>query len=358
MTKNKKVLTFLFTLFCFFPFLTFAISEITNKNGDTVTFPFDIPFSEEEIIALKKLKTEDLLKLVKVAEVLKSKNASSTETKLSLPDLQTSNTPTSQTPYFNSETGQYQNKPPTQKTSNQQPIQNQNPFLPQNNPYQDTPFQKYFADSQQAYGGSPTGGYDTSLQTLSREDMKDLPKLGSGGENCQSNFGVNGNMSGTTARVRFDTNRLCVAFGKRIKVIDAKRGCGGPSRHCFGEAIDYEVKSYGDRKQQALLVVAFIALGYNIGSYEKGFPIHSDHEEAGKWKTWSRWAHTNGQAPLPYEDAVRDALSLIGMPANSALEFRSKYGNPPKTLMIQKAKAFLESVYGADSAKFTPVPNS
>jgi hypothetical protein len=362
-SKNKFLAIFgLFIISIFFVFQE-AYSQTAQTTPSNI-FPYEINFTESEIKLLKTLDPETLQKLVQVAKLIKEKNlekASSTTAIAGSTVQMFSDTYSPQTPFYNSDTGKYQSLQPTSSgssnpflgnspTSNNN--NNSNPYLSlQNNPYAGSPQSQYFNGGVQS---NPNGGYDSSLQTLNPADMKDLPKLGSGGENCQSNFGVNGNMNGTTNRLRFDTNRLCVAFGKRLKVVDAKRGCGGPSRHCLGEAIDFDEKVFGDRKQQAIAIVAFISLGYNIGSYEKNFPLHADHEEASKWKTWSRWAHTNGQAALPYADAVRDALSLIGMPANSAAEFRSKYGNPPKSTMSAKAKAFLQSVYGGDAGQFTP----
>lgn len=143
--------------------------------------------------------------------------------------------------------------------------------------------------------------------------------------------------------VKFDTARLCTAFGKKITIVDAVRNCSGPSRHCFREAIDFEINGYGGREQQAMLIVSLIALGYNIGSYENNFPLHADSEKSSYWKTWSRWAHKNGQAPLPYQQQVVDALNIIGMPARSASEFRSKYGKPSKQSMMQKAQSAIRT---------------
>jgi hypothetical protein len=89
-----------------------------------------------------------------------------------------------------------------------------------------------------------------------------------------------------------------------------------------------------------MLITTLIALGYNIGSYQSGFTsFHADHENAGKWKTWSGVAHTNyaGANQRPYIEEVRDALILIGKPANSSAEFRYTYGNYAKVNMMQEA---------------------
>lgn len=259
-----------------------------------------------------------------------------------------------ETPFYNPETGKFQDTPPKQLAIPSDSVDTHGTDATHYNGTRWQPYQNYLNPSTNQYANQPNGGYDLSLATLRPEDMRDLPKLGAGGENC-GGIGAYGSLSpAVTARVKFDLNRICNAFGKRIKIIDSKRSCGGPSRHCFGEAVDYEVKTYGDRQQQALLVVAFIALGYNLGSYERGFPLHADHEEARYWKTWSRWAQINGRAALPYELAARDALSLIGLPANSANEFRAKYGHPPKQAVSQRALQYLQSVYGNDAAKFTP----
>jgi hypothetical protein len=168
--------------------------------------------------------------------------------------------------------------------------------------------------------------------------------FGSGTADCSGNGIINkaANIA-ILDTVKFDTARLCTAFGKKITVVDAVRSCSGPSRHCFREAIDFEINGYGGREQQAMLIVSLIALGYNIGSYENNFPLHADSEKSSYWKTWSRWAHKNGQAPLPYQQQVVDALNIIGMPARSAHEFRSKYGKPSKQSMMQKAQSAIKS---------------
>lgn len=318
-------------------------------NAQEINFPYKINFTESEIKLINTLDPLTKQKLLKIAELTYQKSINvNTAATTNTGATTYSNTYSTTTPYYNPSTGQYQSSPVPQ-------TQQTNPYLG-NNPYQNSPFEKYYAQNQQQYPNSPTGGYDNNFQPLDTKNLGDLPKLGSGGQNCTNNYGVDGNLNGTSPRVKFDTNRICVAFGRRIKVVSAKRDqpCSSGSQHGCGTAVDYEVKTYGDRKQQALLVVAWIALGYNIGSYERAFPLHADHENSGAWKTWSRWAHTNGKAPLPYEDAVKDALSLIEMPANSASEFRSKYGYATKATMVAKAKAFLEKAYGADAAKFTP----
>jgi len=305
----------------------FAFSLVAAQE---VNFPYKINFTASELKLLNTLDLESKKKLIQIAELVQKKNTQTVSN--------TQTTSNSANPYISTTTAA-----------------SQNPYIA-NNPYQNSPFEKYYAQNQQQYPNSPTGGYDNNFQPLDTKNLGELPKLGSGGQNCTNNFGVDGSLNGTSPRVKFDTNRICVAFGRRIKVVSAKRPqpCSSGSQHGCGTAVDYEVKTYGDRKQQALLVVAWIALGYNIGSYERAFPLHADHENSGAWKTWSRWAHTNGKASLPYEDAVKDALSLIEMPANSASEFRSKYGYVTKATMIAKAKAFLEKAYGADAAKFTP----
>jgi hypothetical protein len=326
-----------------------SIFFFSTTSAQQVNFPYKINFTESELKLINSLDPLTKQKLLKVAELTYQKSTSVNAAPTTNTTATTySNTYSTTTPYYNPSTGQYQSSPAPQ-------TQQANPYLG-NNPYQNSPYERYYAQNQQQYPNSPTGGYDNNFQPLDTKNLGDLPKLGSGGQNCTNNFGVDGSLNGTSPRVKFDTNRICVAFGRRIKVVSAFRGgtCHSGSQHSCGTAVDYEVKTYGDRKQQALLVVAWIALGYNIGSYERGFPLHADHENSGAWKTWSRWAHTNGKAPLPYEDAVRDALSLIEMPANSASEFRSKYGYATKATMIGKAKAFLEKAYGADAAKFTP----
>lgn len=225
---------------------------------------------------------------------------------------------------------------------------------PETNPFHGTPLEKYFTNSQQA-DESPGNGFDLNLPPLTEEEMKNLPKLGVGGEDADcSNFGVSGNMNGTTAILRFDTARLCRMFGRKIKVIDAKRSCSNSSRHCLGEAMDYEIRAFGDRKTQALLVIALIGLGYNTASYTYNFPLHSDHERSGKWKTWSGVTGTNyrGTNSRPYDIAIRDALHLIGKPANSASEFRSKYGNPTKNEMSERSLKYLKQFGG----ELKPVP--
>jgi hypothetical protein len=50
---------------------------------------------------------------------------------------------------------------------------------------------------------------------------------------------------------------------------------------------------------------------------------------------------------------VRDALNLIGMPANSSAQFRSTYGNPSKAVMSQKALNYIKQYYGGN---LTPQP--
>lgn len=190
---------------------------------------------------------------------------------------------------------------------------------------------------------SLNNSYSSVKSPLSSGSVSNVD-FGAGSGDCSGNGIINkaANLS-ILDTVKFDTSRICKAFGKKITVVDAKRGCSGPSRHCFGEAIDFEINSYGNRQQQALLIVSFIALGYDIGSYEDNFPLHADNEKSSYWKTWSRWAHKNGQAPLPYQQQVVDALNIIGMPARSAHEFRSTYGKPSKQQLMQKAQAAIRA---------------
>lgn len=339
---KRAILIFFFSFVLYWPVFLFAqqisVPEFYKNFSDTEKRLFD------SLPDLTKQKLNSLYNMVKQQNLSK---ASSTSVNLY------SNSVQSQAPLQTYSPTNPGIVPITSFTPPRQ--QAQNPYtLPENNPYYGTAFEKYYADSQFKYGADPNGGFSQSYTPLTTEEMKNLPKLGSQNADC-SNFGVNGNMNGTSEILRMDTNRLCISFGKKIKVVDAKRGgdCRSGAQHNCGRAMDVDVNSFGDKKTRVLLVLAFICSGYNVGSYEKGFPAHFDHEfptgstcssDGKAWKTWSRWAHTNGKAPLPYEDYVRDAMSLMGFQAKSSTEFRQNPGCPTKAVMAQKAKEALVKI--------------
>jgi hypothetical protein len=212
-------------------------------------------------------------------------------------------------------------------------------------------------------GGSwnSNGGYsDANYTPVNPKDYEGYPALGNSNADCGNN-GLTKGGSGLQSKLLSDSAFLCKLFGKKLSFADGKRSgpCGSPgARHNCGEALDFNVEYVGDKKRQALLVLGFMSLGYNVASYEGNFPLHADfynYQSCGGvrppngscWGSWSRWAHTNGKAKLPYHPAIKDALILIGLPANSAQEFHSSYagkGISSKSNIQAKAKQFLQNL--------------
>ncbi len=165
------------------------------------------------------------------------------------------------------------------------------------------------------------------------------------------NFGVINKSSNINvlSQVKFDLGRICSAMQRKLVVVDAVRAnkvfsdpCQPPSRHLSREAIDYEIKNYGAREDQMMLIIAFISLGYNIGSYQNNFPLHADRGQCPHWQTWSKVANSSPSQYLPYQQPVVDALNAIGLPARSSGEFTSLYGRVSRSVMKQKAQEVIK----------------
>ncbi len=182
--------------------------------------------------------------------------------------------------------------------------------------------------------------------------------------NCEP-FGVINKASNINIRpeVKYDLARICSAFGRKLVVVDAVRAnqtfsnpCQPPSRHLSAEAIDFEIDNYGTRQDQAMLLVALIGLGYNIGSYQKNFPLHADRGQCPHWQTWSKIARSAPSQYIPYQQQVVDALNIIGKPARSSGEFTSLYGKFPRSEMVKAAKKAIQKTGNQKLIKFLTLP--
>lgn len=342
----KSILCLIFAFSLSISIYFFVFSQ-KIETGTKPEFYKNFTASEKKLYDV--LPEETKQKLIKLYTLTKSNNLnveSSQQKQISTLGITQNQTPQPSIPRANNA-----NLNKTVASPGQQSVPQQN-----NNPYKGTPYQDYYASGQQQYGGDPNGGNDVNYTPLSAEDMKNLPKLGGTNVDCASNHEVIGNLNGTTNILKMDTNRLCVVFGKKIKVVDGRRpgGCTPGTQHNCGTAIDVDVNNIGDQKMRALLVLAFICSGYNVGSYQRGFPAHFDHEfptgsnSCGNgsiaWKTWSNNSSQKNGASIPYETYTRDALNIMGMPATSASHFRQLYKCPSKKEMAQKAKAALEKM--------------
>ncbi len=323
-----------FSFEAFFNKLKFASSNPT-------TYSSTIQFGGQDILFLKSLSSTSIQKLVntvvfvktkeaqnKANEAAASSTASTTPVRPPIPQIPQSFLGQLLSPYG----GSSQPRPPAYSgasgLNDSDPSSNPS-FRPSSAP-QDGPARRPLTSSEMA-------------------NFSELPPAPAG--SCP-NFGVNGNMNNIIPKIKFDTNCLCIAFGGQIKMVSGHRP-GDPRNHGQGLAIDIAENNYKDRQKDALFVVALIGLNYNIGSYHPGFgSFHADRENSGRWKTWSGVAHTNysGSYARNYYQQVQDALNLIGMPAQSAAQFRSTYGNPSQASMSAKAKSYIES-NGSDTLK-------
>ncbi len=318
MSKKVPVIFFLFIYFLFF--------SKTQAAVNLLDFPFKIFFSDKEIQFLRKQDDTVILKLVRFANLIyktptstvgtttsSNKNQINTNSLSSL--LNPTQKPNSQNP----------NRPPDHTgasgLNDGDPSSNPN-FNPNNAPQ-----------------NGPT------VSPLTRDTATDFSQLPPAPAGSCPNFGVSGNMGNIISKIKFDTNCLCIAFGGQLKVVSGHRP-GDPRNHGQGLAIDIAENNFRDRTKDSMLVIALIALQYNIGSYHPGFgSFHADRENSGKWKTWSGVAGTDygGIHSRNYYQMIQDALNLIGTPAVSSAQFRGTYGSPAQTQMAGKARDYIQA---------------
>jgi hypothetical protein len=346
MTFSKHILSSFSLIFMVFIVFNTSYAEVFNynnffhntneKNIDSQSFPYKVNFTESETKKFDSLPLEIRKKILDYATQLYTnsvKQAQLTESSASPTNKDSlKNQPQANSlakllsPFSKPNTAQSSQVPPPAHSgasglNDTDPRSNPN-YNPQYAP-QDPPF---------------------SRQPLGNNDMVDFSKLPPAPPGSCPNYGVRGNMNGIKAKIRLDTNCLCIALGGQLNVVSGYRK-GDPRNHGQGLAIDIAENNFRNPQKDAMLVVALIALGYNIGSYHPGFgSFHADKENSNKWKTWSGVAHTNYQGGYArnYYQMIQDALNLIGTPAISAAQFRNTYGNPPITAMAQKARSYIQ----------------
>lgn len=325
-----KNLNFIFIIFFIFAFLVCNRTYANSTTAQQLGFPYSINFSDSEINFLKKLDPATLQKLIQVANLL-LKNQNTAANTLA-------NSITASSSKLTSNTNP--NTPPTAPQSSYLPFTAKSPETQSfgSNGYTAADYNQA-AQAAQAYQGQIGAPIDPRQVDLSK-----LPADTT--NNCKPTLGVQGNIGNVSGKLKFDMTCLCIAFGgQKIKNEGTTRSgtCRSGDQHSCGRAIDISTNQYSDKAKNAMLIVNLIAMGYNIGSYQSGFTsYHADHQpisEDTRWKTWSGVAHTNyaGGNQRPYIEEVRDALLIIGKPANSSAEFRSKYGNFPKSEMMKLA---------------------
>lgn len=343
-----------FSVFCLLSTLTHG-QNITGFdygrffNEDNFGLPYKVNFSDNEKTFLTKLDPTTLEKIRKIAEAVFTKNTSGTENGFNVPTKSES-------------------VPTTQVQSTQQtPANSLSRFL---NSVIKPVSQSRPINIPPAYSGL-SGLTDSELVSnpnfnpanapqdspipytpMNREDVANFSKLPEAPSGNCTNFGIKGDSNKIIDQVKVDTNCLCIAFGGQLKVVSGFRN-GDPRNHGKGLAIDIEENNYKNKQKDAMLITAFIALGYNVGSYHPNFgSFHVDRESSHKcgattpyicWKTWSGVAHTDysGSNSRNYYQMVQDSLNIIGKPAISSKQFRGTYGSPSKKEMMERAQAVI-----------------
>ena len=293
----------------------------TQTNLEKLQLTFPVNFTDKEKKFINSLSQTDLEKLIRVIKLIVEKNKAaqqSTRTQ-SLASTTTyySNSPSPQTPHYNSSTGQYQSTPASGGGSNG----SSNLSGSQQNPYSNNlPFS---GQPQSAAPSTPLGAFAQGLnQGMTQVEDEQLKKLfpdGGKGGKCEDFGAVNrmggqsyGGIAALSAKLKFDLSRLCQLTGKRIVVTSGRRSTGS-GYHPQGAAIDTAMEPYTE-EEKVIVTLYFMAHGYGgIGSYGNQ-PMHFDHRNFSM-----RWG-----PPAPYRleyckasnyyPAVQKAFQLVGVP--------------------------------------------
>lgn len=351
------------------PFDFDAFFSKYTERKDVISIFKTIKFSDKEIIFLKSLDEKTLTKIVKIAELVypSKKNANSQDNKEK--EL------LEKCAQEKATTGNYLN--PNCKNLDPDKLKEavkylENSYLSNSGglksseqkafggPEGETP-QSFVSDPRQLQSMQSQPGYVSAAQSLQTGlTPQTFSKYDPTGniQGCEG-FGVVNKASNINLlpQVKIDLGKICVAMKRKIVVVDAVRGggratycsnpCQPPSRHNCSEAIDFETKSYGSRNDQAMLILALIALGFNIGSYQDNFPLHADKGLCPKWQTWSYIARQKGTY-LPYQQPVIDALSMMGF---SGVTGSANMPRLSRNEMMQRARSAIQRVAGDDFLK-------
>jgi len=286
--------------------------SITTNKGVVVTFPYKINFTADEINLLKTLDAITLQKLVETARQLQQRNlevakqnsnqySTTTNSNFSNQNILyptpyfppvgqptvTSNTQSSQTPYYNSQTGQYQNTPANNFTTNS----TGNPFLDSSSGQSNfgSSLNQYLSPrTSQPDALSPPSPIDFSKYDKDL-DVKDISEL------CKQNYGMISrsgsgcsDIEGATTHLKNTAMKACTAVGKKLIANSVHRSTtcnvkvkgAARSSHTLGMAIDL---GYGNLSVEERVKVfrIFKINGFgNLGCYSTSLSkqyIHLDH---------------------------------------------------------------------------------
>ena len=278
---------------------------ITTDSGGTISFPYNIKFSESELKLLKSLDNKTLEKLEKTAQQVQERNiqaASSNPSQSYSIDSSgqptTSETQSSQNPYYNPRTGKYQNTPV-------------NPFMDSSSSGSSGGSQgggqSGFGSGQtQSGGGSQTqtggGSSQNGNQNSGGDQSSGSQSLGGGSVDMSSltidsmcgapQYGVNlggscPNMQNATEKLKKTAALACSAIHKKFTSVSVFRrpGCAGKNggQHAVGAAIDISHRDLSSADKQKVFEV-FKKSGFEgYGCYGPNNHVHLDHGPARRW---------------------------------------------------------------------------
>lgn len=247
---------------------------------------------------INSLTQTDLEKLIRVIKLIVERNKTSqqsvqTQNLTGTTPVTYSNSPTTQTPHYNPQTGQYQSKPATNGNNSSfgSPGEQQNPYA--NN----LPFTGQ-TQSTQNQPSTPLGALLKGINQGIQVDTVDLSKLDVP-EFCKQapNYGAKPagkcfDVLNTTSHVKETLAYACAAIGKPVPVVSASRNgvnCNNAgvssSEHLSGRAVDIGFTSLESKDRQKVFEV-FKKRGFNAyGCYgpNSADGVHLDHGTERRW---------------------------------------------------------------------------